>query len=79
MALKLRILFTILSALCLVAIVPGAIIGGLIWFGVFGAGALLFFMLMLVCKQSHEQQENAKKQEENEPSFFNPTDNTDEK
>lgn len=74
MALKLRILFTILSALCLVAIVPAAIIGGFIWFGVFGGGALLFFLLMLVFKQNQETQEQAKQAEENEPSFFNPSD-----
>ncbi len=74
MALKLRILFTILSALCLVAIVPAAIIGGIIWFGVFGGGALLFFLLMLVFKQNQETQEQAKQAEENEPSFFNPSD-----
>lgn len=73
MALKLRVLFTILSALCLVAIVPASIFGGLVWFGVCGASALLFFLLMLVFKQSHEEQETAKKQEEDEPSFFHPT------
>lgn len=72
MALKLRVLFTILSALCLVAIVPAAIFGGLVWFGVFGGGALLFFLLMLICKQSHEEQEATNQQEEDEPSFFNP-------
>lgn len=74
MALKLRVLFTILSALCLVAIVPAAIFGGLVWFGVFGAGALLFFLLMLIFKQNHEAEENAKQAQENEPSFFNPSD-----
>ena len=74
MALKLRVLFTILSALCLVAIVPAAVIGGLVWFGVFGAGALLFFLLMLIFKQNHETEERAKQAEENEPSFFNPSD-----
>ena len=78
MALKLRVLFTILSALCLVAIVPGAIFGGLVWFGVFGASALLFFLLMLIFKQSHEEQESAKKAEDEEPSFFNPANDKDE-
>lgn len=53
----LRILFTILSAICIALIIPvGAFFG---WFWAI-AGALLavlFFVIMLIFKQSHERQE----------------------
>ncbi len=54
MLLKLQILFTVLSALCLAAIIPVAVWGGWIWFGVVGGCALLFFFLMKLCKQENE-------------------------
>ncbi len=57
MLLKLRILFTVLSAICLFVIIPAAVWGGFVWLGVFGFGALLFFVLMLICKQAQEEKE----------------------
>ena len=64
MFLKLRILFTLLSALCVAAIVPlGALLGwGYAAWGLLGA--FLFFGLMLLCKQSQESQEEKEKKEE---------------
>lgn len=60
MFLKLRILFTILSAICLVVIIPVAVWGGFVWFFIVGGGALLFFALVLLCKQAQEKKEGAK-------------------
>ncbi len=62
MLLKLRILFTILSAICLAVILPA-----LTWFGWWGLGivggaALFFFAAMLLCKQAQEKREH-----ENDP------------
>lgn len=50
----LRIIFTILSAICIAAAIPLGIFFD--FPGVIGAaaGALLFFVLMLLCKQSQE-------------------------
>ncbi len=77
MYLKLRIIFTILAALCLVAIIPAGFLGGFPWFGVFAGGALLFFALMLLCKQSQLKQEH--KDDPPEADFLNPTTAKDEK
>ncbi len=70
MFLKLRILFTILAALCLVAIVPATMWGGGVWFALLGLGALFFFAMMLLCKQSQEKAE--KKEEPKAPDFLHP-------
>ncbi len=77
MLVKLRILFTILSALCLGAIIPLGVWLGWVGFVVCGAGALLFFSLMLVCKQSQELQEG--KNDPSEPDFLIPAPQEDEK
>ena len=55
MFLKLRIVFTVLAALCLVVILPAGALFGKIWFFVFGGGAGLFFLAMLICKQKQEE------------------------
>jgi hypothetical protein len=57
----LRIIFTILSALCVAAIVPLGAALGWAWVGYSFFGALLFFALMIFCKQSQEL--NALKEE----------------
>ena len=72
MFLKLRILFTILSAICLAVIIPAGALFGTVWFFVFGGGAAVFFLAMLLCKQSQEEQEPLKK-EEGEADFLHPT------
>jgi hypothetical protein len=64
MYLKLRILFTILSALCLAVILPAAALGGLTYLVLFGGGALAFFLAMLICKQKQEDLEPPKPEEE---------------
>ena len=57
MFLKLRILFTILSALCVATALTAGALWGFVWTILLGLGALLFFMLMLTCKRAQEQQE----------------------
>ncbi len=73
MFVKLRILFTILSALCLVAILPAAVWGGWLWLGILGGCAFFFFALMLLCKQSQEKREAEKREREAPtPDFLKP-------
>ena len=55
MYLKLRILFTILAAACLAVLIPAGALFGWIWFIVFGGGAVMFFLAMLICKQKQEE------------------------
>ena len=55
MFLKLRIVFTVLAALCLVVILPAGALFGKIWFLVFGGAAAVFFFAMLICKQKQEE------------------------
>lgn len=55
MFLKLRIIFTILAAACLAVILPAGALFGKIWFFVFGGGAVMFFLAMLICKQKQEE------------------------
>lgn len=61
----LRILCTVLSALCLGALVPVAIFG---WqYAVLCAlSAFLFFILMLLCKQAQERREEQTRKQQNE-------------
>jgi hypothetical protein len=55
MYLKLRILFTVLSAICLVFILPALAWGGLLYLGLLGGGAFMFYLAMLICKQKQEE------------------------
>ena len=66
MFLKLRILFTILSAICLALILPALAMGGWAYFGYFGGGALIFFLAMLICKQKQEELDPSSKIEQDE-------------
>lgn len=70
MYLKLRIFFTILSALCLAAAIPVGVFFGFGWAGLCGFCALLFFGVMLLCKQSQEMNEN--KEQAKPADFFEP-------
>ena len=81
MFLKLRIFFTILSALCLGFALTAGALWGYHWIFILGLGALLFFMLMLICKRAQETKEQ---KEEEDKKFFNPhpeqsTDNVNDK
>ena len=68
MFLKLRVLFTILSALCLATALTAGAIWGWTWTIILGLGALLFFMIMLYFKRAQETQEE---KEADEKKFFN--------
>ena len=70
MYLKLRILFTVLAALCLVVILPAGALFGKIWFLVFGGAAAVFFFAMLICKQKQEELDPLSKND-GETDFLN--------
>ncbi len=72
MFLKLRVLFTVLAALCLAVIVPAGVFGDFLWFIILGGAALLFFGLMLLCKQAQEKAEH--KDDPPAPDFLTPQD-----
>ena len=73
--LTLRVIFTILSAICLAALIPVGAFLGLEWALILLFGAGLFFALMHLCKSKQEQRERAQKQAENpEPDFLHPLD-----
>lgn len=74
--LYLRIIFTILSALCLAAIVPLGILLDLKWVGYCLVGAALFFVLMMLCKQKQELAALKNSTEEQAPADFFSTPNT---
>ncbi len=76
MYLKLRILFTILAAICLAVIIPAGALFGKIWFLVFGGGAAAFFFAMLICKQKQEENTPFAK-EEGEADFMETNTKTD--
>ena len=77
MLLKLRVLFTILSALCLAFAITAGAIWGFLWAIILGMGALLFFMLMLICKGAQESREQ--KEAENNKFFTNDSSPTEKK
>ena len=69
MFLKLRVLFTILSAICLGTAITAGVIWDFIWTIILGLGALLFYLLMRIFKQCQENEEA----KTNQPSFLDPT------
>lgn len=69
----LRILFTVLSAICLaLTLLLGTWLGGG-WAVLSLLAALLFFGLMLLCKNAIDKKEEESKPEQ--PTFFNPNPN----
>lgn len=72
----LRIIFTVISALCIAALVPLGMTLGWRWVGYCFFGALLSFAGMIFCKQSQELKELKKSNEEQAPTgdfFSTPT------
>ncbi|MBO5412248.1 MAG: hypothetical protein J6A38_04145 [Clostridia bacterium] len=59
MYLKLRIFFTILSAVCVAAALPVGAVLGFVWAGILALSAFLFYGLMLLCKQNQESSEKS--------------------
>ena len=57
MYLKLRIIFTILSALCIAAVVPVGAFLGWIWAGLCAVVAFFFYLVMRICKVNQEIEE----------------------
>lgn len=64
MFLYLRIIFSILSALCVGALIPLGVFLGFEWAGACLLGAILFFGLTLFFKQSQELKEISTKTEQ---------------
>ena len=58
MYLKLRVLFTLLSALCVAAVVPVGVFFGWVWAVLCALGAFLFYLFMRICKVNQEMQES---------------------
>ena len=63
MAKYLRIIFTILCAVCIAALIPLGMFWGWAGVGYCIFGAVAFFVLMLLCKQTQELQELKEKNE----------------
>ena len=57
MFLKLRLVFTVLSAICIAAVLPIGAFLDLTWALITAAGAFIFFLLMMLCKQEQEKRE----------------------
>lgn len=57
MFLKLRIIFTILSAICAAAVLPVGTFLGLAWAITAALAAVAFFLIMLIFKQEQEKRE----------------------
>ena len=70
MFLKLRVLFTILSAICLAFAITAGFLWGAIWAIILALGALLFYLLMRIFKQCQENEEA--KNNGKQPSFLDP-------
>lgn len=70
MYLKLRIAFTILSAVCVAALLPVGAFLGLGWAGACGLIALVSFGVVLLCKQNQELDERKKEREQNNADFL---------
>ena len=70
MFLKLRIIFTILSAICIATILPIGAFLDLTWALVVAIFAFAFFLAMMICKQEQEKREAAEKTpiQKDEPS-----------
>lgn len=71
MFLKLRVLFTILSAICIAFAITAGVVWGPIWTIILGLGAVMFFLLMKLFKQCQENEEA--QQADKQPTFFDPT------
>lgn len=71
MFLKLRIVFTILSAVCVAAVFPIGIFLDVIPAIVCAGAGVLFFLVMLFCKKKQEERENPP-ETQNKADFFHP-------
>ncbi len=71
MYLKLQIIFTILSAICVAVVIPIGAFFGWMYAGICALFAFLFFGLMKACKRINEPV-STNQPPSDEPSFFNP-------
>ena len=62
MWLKLRIIFTIVSAVLVAAVIPLGVWLGWLWAGIAGLSAFVFYMLMLWCKGHQPAEEDKTEQ-----------------
>ncbi len=66
----LRILFTILSAICIAVVIPVGAIGGFVWAVLCAVAAFVFFLIMLYFKR--KQEELDPENQNPQPDFFSP-------
>ena len=59
-----RIFFTLLSVLCVAAVIPVGIFGGWLWAVICILGAFAFYLLMLICKQAMDKNAPSPQNEE---------------
>lgn len=71
MFLKLRILFTILSAICIAAVFPVGIFFDVVPAVICAGAGALFFLIMLFFKKKQELRENPP-EKQNSADFFHP-------
>ena len=71
MYLKLRVIFTILAAICLAAIIPIGTFWDFTPAIICAAAGGVFFLLMLLCKSKQEKQENPP-EKTSTADFFHP-------
>ena len=76
---KLRILFTVLSALCLVALLPMGTFFGLSAFIPTALCAGIFFFVMLFCKQEQEKREPKQEDEDSKEQISSKEDTSSKK
>lgn len=70
MFLKLRIIFTLLSAICAAAVIPLGAFLGFIWAAIAIIAAFTFYVFMLIFKQKQEELEQ-KNQPQEQPQMKN--------
>ena len=71
---KLRIVFTIIAAVCLIAVVPIGTFLGLGWAGWTILAAGVSFVFMLLCKQEQEISEKKKQNSASKKDFLSAPD-----
>ncbi len=71
----LRIVFTVIAALCVAAVFPVGTLLHWIWAVGLVVAAVIFACLMLFCKRKMEEKE---REENPTPDFFSPQENKDE-
>ncbi|MBE7084775.1 MAG: hypothetical protein E7368_01815 [Clostridiales bacterium] len=80
MLLTFQIIFTILAVICVACVFPVGTFLGWGWAGLFAFVAILFFVLMRLCKMQNELKNiSQEKEPEKEADFLHPANKDDKK